>query len=244
MWVRGTLAVVIVCAVGLVVYILWNGREAPERGAPPVASAPAIAPAFVRPDAFVPAAASAGPVWSAPSAPSVDHKPEQLDLTPGRHWEEKDGSYFAVSSEKARDLTTRQEWRAFMGAPPVMPHKMEKLDICGNCHDEGSDLPEGVAGKRPHDNWVDCTQCHVEALSERFTDVVDPPSTFRGQPEPIGGPRAFIGAPPAIPHATDMRSKCLGCHGPLGLPAIRTPHPERTDCRQCHATIAAIEMKL
>ncbi len=237
MRVRGTLAVVIVCAVGLVVYVLWSGPEVQERDAspaPPVRSAP--------PFAFVPSVASARPVWSAPSAPSVDHQPEQIELPPGRHWEERDGSYFAVSSEKARDLTTRQEWRAFMGAPPVIPHKMEKLAICGNCHDEGSSLREGVAGKRPHDNWVSCTQCHVEAVSERFADVADPPSTFRGQAEPIGGPRAFIGAPPAIPHPTRMRSRCLGCHGPLGLPAIRTPHPERTNCRQCHPTVAAIEL--
>ena len=155
---------------------------------------------------------------------------------------ERDGSYFAVSPEKVRDLTTRRKWRAFMGVPPVIPHKLEKLDICGNCHDEGASLRDGIAGKRPHANLLSCTQCHIEAVSERFGEVVDSPNTFRGLREPIGGPPAFVGAPPAIPHPTAMRNRCLGCHGRLGLPAIRTPHPERTNCRQCHPTIAAIDL--
>ena len=93
---------------------------------------------------------------------------------------------------------------------------------------------------RPHSKLISCTQCHVEALNKRFGEVVDSPSTFRGQPEPLGGPRAFIGAPPVIPHPTTMRTKCLACHGQFGLPAIRTPHPERVNCRQCHVTIAAV----
>ena len=57
--------------------------------------------------------------------------------------------------------------------------------------------------------------------------------------------RAFDGAPPTIPHETfDEKgfggSGCLGCHGEgeyvpkLGTYAPVTPHPEMTNCKQCH----------
>lgn len=53
--------------------------------------------------------------------------------------------------------------------------------------------------------------------------------------------RAYDGAPPAIPHAVESlgRQDCLNCHREGmdlqgGGMAARTPHPERTECRQCH----------
>jgi cytochrome c-type protein NapB len=43
------------------------------------------------------------------------------------------------------------------------------------------------------------------------------------------------GAPPPIPHSPDMRGNCVACHaGPGAVAEIRTPHPERANCRQCH----------
>lgn len=53
--------------------------------------------------------------------------------------------------------------------------------------------------------------------------------------------RAYDGAPPVIPHAVRSlgRQDCLNCHREGmdlqgGGIAARTPHPERTACRQCH----------
>jgi hypothetical protein len=41
--------------------------------------------------------------------------------------------------------------------------------------------------------------------------------------------------PPPIPHALQSRGNCLTCHaGPAAVAEIRTSHPERADCRQCH----------
>jgi nitrate reductase (cytochrome), electron transfer subunit len=56
--------------------------------------------------------------------------------------------------------------------------------------------------------------------------------------------RAYPGAPPTIPHAAGredlMGDNCLGCHAKGGyVPAMKTyapitPHPQMTNCRQCH----------
>jgi cytochrome c-type protein NapB len=36
-----------------------------------------------------------------------------------------------------------------------------------------------------------------------------------------------------------MRENCTACHdGPAAREEIRTPHPERVRCRQCHLTVA------
>ena len=206
----------------LLVVVVRGGSEAPAQGERPAAEATA-------------------PTNDSASRPA--EPPEPVAPAFQRRWVAGDDSFLAVWPEKQRDLAARRKWRAFLGAPPVIPHKLEKLDLCGNCHDVGNRLGEGIARMRPHSKLISCTQCHVEELNQRFGAVVDSPSTFWGQPEPLGGPRAFIGAPPAIPHATAMRTKCLACHGQFGLPAIRTPHPERADCRQCHVRIAAIDRK-
>lgn len=59
--------------------------------------------------------------------------------------------------------------------------------------------------------------------------------------------RAYSGAPPVIPHPTfDERGiggkACLGCHSDGGfVPFLKayapvTPHPEMSNCKQCHAS--------
>ncbi len=54
--------------------------------------------------------------------------------------------------------------------------------------------------------------------------------------------QAYRGAPPTIPHDVQElgRKKCLSCHfqgldlGIKGGEAYKTPHPERSNCLQCH----------
>ena len=50
--------------------------------------------------------------------------------------------------------------------------------------------------------------------------------------------RASSVAPPVMPHSTLMRVNCLACHGPNGYRGLRTTHPERLNCVQCHAVAA------
>jgi cytochrome c-type protein NapB len=41
--------------------------------------------------------------------------------------------------------------------------------------------------------------------------------------------------PPPIPHDLQFRENCLTCHaGPAAVAELRTRHPERANCRQCH----------
>jgi nitrate reductase cytochrome c-type subunit len=47
-------------------------------------------------------------------------------------------------------------------------------------------------------------------------------------------PRAFEGAPPLVPHEIGDEHSCLVCHRLGENSAPITPHPERTNCVQCH----------
>jgi cytochrome c-type protein NapB len=77
-----------------------------------------------------------------------------------------------------------------------------------------------------------CRQCHVfETSNDVFVanNFVGLPQNMRlgGQLNPI--------SPPTIPHRILMRENCLACHsGPAVRQEIKTTHPERTRCRQCH----------
>jgi cytochrome c-type protein NapB len=45
----------------------------------------------------------------------------------------------------------------------------------------------------------------------------------------------MLESPPLIPHDLQLRGNCLACHaGPGGVEEIRSTHPERANCRQCH----------
>lgn len=155
----------------------------------------------------------------------------------------------AVEAERDADpaarlaaLQRRAERRAYAGAPPVVPHAIAQRDpaACLVCHGPGQRIGALIAPRMSHPPYQNCQQCHVEAR------VIDPAvdaalNAFIGAAECGPGPRAFATAPPAMPHRTFMREDCLSCHGPLGAPALRTTHPERTNCQQCHAPSAHLE---
>ena len=137
----------------------------------------------------------------------------------------------------------RADRRAYDGAPPTVPHDNFGAD-CGNCHNERGRSVSGVgfAPASPHedtrysDGTVRCQQCHVfETTDEMFVA-----STYEGLPQDLAaGDRATPGAPPRIPHRVLMRENCAACHdGPGAREEIRTDHPERTRCTQCHVPIS------
>jgi len=135
--------------------------------------------------------------------------------------------------------TKRAERRLYDGAPPVIPHEEMGAD-CIECHGvEGMALgDEGFAPPAPHDltkglsDSARCRQCHVA----RETDDVFRANTFVGLRQDLrSGKRLYPGAPPVMPHPAFMRENCLACHsGPAAREEIRTPHPDRPRCRQCH----------
>jgi hypothetical protein len=63
---------------------------------------------------------------------------------------------------------------------------------------------------------------------------------WRATAWPATGQRALAEGPPLIPHDLEQRGNCLACHGgPSAVIEIRTTHPERASCRQCHLPAAA-----
>lgn len=149
----------------------------------------------------------------------------------------------AVKEDSLRFRSTR---RAFNGAPPVIPHEImqRETEDCLGCHEDGGDLDGDLVPKISHRHLVNCLQCHAPVAET----VLGPPAamenSFEGLPEPLGGDRAWQGAPPTIPHTTRMRSDCLSCHGEFGRKGIQTPHPERKSCLQCHGPSAQLDQRM
>ena len=136
----------------------------------------------------------------------------------------------------ARDRALR---RLFDGAPPVVPHAPMGAD-CVSCHNaEGVAVAGlGFSPPSPHEATAGlsrmsrCEQCHVYAGdAPQFVQ-----SRFVGVAQDLrAGSRLFAGAPPVMPHALIMRENCRACHsGAAAREEIRTDHPERVNCRQCH----------
>ena len=136
--------------------------------------------------------------------------------------------------------TARAQRRLYDGAPPVIPHAPLNI-TCVACHtDTGKEAPPlGFAPANPHAQTAGigavshCQQCHAF----RRQDAVFAESDFRGLPQQFAmADRLYAGAPPVIPHRVFMRENCTSCHsGPVARPEIRCTHPQRANCRQCHA---------
>jgi cytochrome c-type protein NapB len=161
-----------------------------------------------------------------------------------------------------RTWATYRFLRAYPGAPPRIPHALSadefRNEVCSACHERGGYSLRFAAyvPLTPHPEFERCLQCHVgeDAVMGTASPGADP--NFRcpmchGQ---FGGrPRAEASAtwtttvwpslpsitpglaPPPIPHDLALRENCLACHGgPAAVADIRTKHPERASCRQCH----------
>ena len=144
----------------------------------------------------------------------------------------RDGAFKTAAAERA-------ERRLFDGAPPVIPHAETGM-ACVACHNQEGMAVTGLgyAPPSPHAQTPGlsaisyCRQCHVAAgtagllVSNRFAGLRQ--DLRRGQ-------RLHGLAPPVIPHQILMRENCRACHtGPAAREEIRTSHPERIQCQQCH----------
>lgn len=177
-------------------------------------------------------------------------------IKPNTHWENHINKLTAPSSDplQFKPLTEeqiqsvrqqRQARRAYDGAPPVVPHRIDQRHTaaCLACHQNGQQIGERYATKISHPVYTNCTQCHVEQQIQAVSALRKPiltESNFNGWSYAVSGSRAWIGAPPTIPHRTLMRENCVSCHGNNGSAPIRTSHPWRTQCSQCHAPDAKL----
>lgn len=146
-----------------------------------------------------------------------------------------------AASSVAAAVGARRERRAYDGAPPTIPHPVNQqlVPACLACHEKGAVVDGRLARAMSHARTENCLQCHVVALDPRPVGARGgPPLTsnaFVGLFDDRGGSRAWRGAPPTVPHPPDMRGTCESCHGPAGEAGLRSSHPERASCLQCHA---------
>lgn len=130
----------------------------------------------------------------------------------------------------------------FQAYAPVTPHP--EFTQCLQCHVGDAllmDVPVRTANV-PDDV---CRQCHAPAAAASAA-VQRAPLDWRpaAWPALAGTGRAATnrrpaGSPPPIPHDLQLRGDCRACHsGPAAVEQIRTTHPERTNCRQCHLPLA------
>ena len=152
--------------------------------------------------------------------------------------------YAAMPREPNRKRTRAVYYarRAYPGAPPVIPHAIDEGDaggrLCLACHGDGGWAPrfEAYAPVTPHPE-LDLLP-PVPRAAGGAARASRRAAGRRLAPPPLRG-AAMPGSPPPIPHALQMRENCRACHaGPAAVDELRTSHPERVTCRQCHALAA------
>jgi len=216
---------------------VWRA-EGEEHAAPVVASAPEAPVVYRLPAA--PASQATGPITSAENSES-----QRRYLTQMRPWDSGHGIYFKTEKDRetarARSLEERAKLRAFEGAPPAMSHSdnfSARSKTCLDCHDQGMTIGERVAHPMSHEPLANCSQCHVEEGQARLGEELHmPDNSFEGLRYSRRGEVSITGAPPAMPHSTHMRTRCLSCHGEYGYPGLKTTHPKRVNCVQCHIEV-------
>lgn len=146
-----------------------------------------------------------------------------------------------VDENHQRTLKDYYNNRAFLGAPPSIPHPVKEErslggNTCTQCHQNGGFVEKynAYAPITPHPEMVNCRQCHVtKNTNDTFIDF----AFDKAQAPKVGEGEnnATLGSPPTIPHQLQMRENCVSCHaGPSAPKEIRVTHPERVNCRQCH----------
>lgn len=227
-----------------------DARHAPRPGAP-TRGREDVAPA--------PRYRDIAPRAWGPNATFRTRLPAERPGTPGPSARSGEGRAGAgrEGEDRALALLARAQRRAYDGAPPVIPHPVDPVSVlaCNTCHEHGLAVGDVIAPRMPHAPYASCTQCHAPGAASELAAAAPggAPARWSPAPEPAplgqrngfrgleGAPRERVwpGAPPVIPHATWMRDDCLSCHGPLGHAPLRTSHPERVSCTQCHAPRAS-----
>jgi nitrate reductase (cytochrome), electron transfer subunit len=155
--------------------------------------------------------------------------------------------FVPISDEaRASARAARAERRAFDGAPPVVPHVIDEQSAtsCLACHERGIVVEGRTAPVLSHAIYQNCTQCHVPAVARSMPPAVTAQNGFVGLASRGRGGRAWDGAPPTNPHPIWMRQNCGSCHGVTGLAGLRTPHPARQSCEQCHPPAVAAQPRM
>jgi nitrate reductase cytochrome c-type subunit len=141
---------------------------------------------------------------------------------------------------RLRSIATYYERRAYPGAPPAVPHVVDaetnRTQACNVCHEKGGFTPKfnAYVPVTPHPQYRNCLQCHAQgAIENPVADFVDHDWLSVRLPK-LHRP-ALPGNPPPMAHPLRLHNNCLSCHsGPAAVAEVRTSHPERVNCQQCH----------
>lgn len=151
------------------------------------------------------------------------------------HLEPSDGP------SNSRNLKSFYQLRQYLGSPPPIPHplveeikSMEGKKVsCLACHFQGGFVQkfQAYAPITPHPQFSNCLQCHVPQKTKTlFKKII-----WKSMAAPKLNQRGIAMGPLIIPHSLNLRGNCLSCHGgAAAVKEIRTTHPERRNCRQCH----------
>jgi cytochrome c-type protein NapB len=142
------------------------------------------------------------------------------------------------AAKKQIARSERDDRRVFYTAPPVIPHVVDHrttAKACLACHASVVQRGDKKSIVTPHPQFYNCQQCHVQGAGTGKD--LEVPNSFVGLIEPVDGLRTQPEAPPMIPHRDFLRDNCLSCHGDNSpREYMRTSHPERSNCRQCHVS--------
>lgn len=151
---------------------------------------------------------------------------------------------------EAQLRTKRDSRRAYEGAPPIVPHPIaqDSTASCLECHSQATVIGDVVAPAISHPAYTSCTQCHVsdKGLGSRWNTAeydLHTGNRFEGNHEKKTAEQAYPDSPLTIPHTLHMRQNCMSCHGELGTSPIRTSHPERQSCTQCHVPSSSVDKR-
>lgn len=129
-----------------------------------------------------------------------------------------------------------------------MPHPIaqDSAASCLQCHRQSTRISDVIAPAISHPEYTSCTQCHVsgKGLGSRWNTAefdLHTGNRFSGDHEKKIAEQAYPDSPLTIPHTLHMRQNCISCHGELGTSPIRTSHPERQSCSQCHVPGSNVE---
>jgi len=201
------------------------------------------------------------PVVEPDPGPPIRYEAEVFETRPGM--EAVAASAVRRANAHPRTLRTYRSLRSYPGAPPRVPHGLTSVEFrtnrCNTCHERGGYSPRfnAYAPVNPHPQWLECLQCH--ATNDLLVGVPFPgaspdaacrqchtanPDRFEETDldwQSARWPTVVRDVTvPVIPHDLTTRGNCLACHmGPSAVAEIRTTHPERSNCRQCHLELVA-----
>jgi hypothetical protein len=123
------------------------------------------------------------------------------------------------------------ETAAAPGAAPTIPHAVEGMGECKNCHG-----PEGIKPwPENHAAFTSdiCANCHQPPQPASAPAATSTPEDEESESDS----ESESEGPPAIPHDLAGRDNCLVCHNPDGgmKPAPANHAGRTTDtCQTCH----------